>query len=316
MNLDFSDIKVLVVGDFMLDHYITGYSNRMSPEAPVPVILPKEEYSVPGGAGNVALNLNSMGVQVSCIGVIGNDMSGKTLIELLSNKGIDVSSFVSADKHQTTLKKRIYCDKKQLLRIDKEKILNSSYNKKINNLIKDKIKDCDILILSDYNKGVLNEDTISYAIKSANIPVIIDPKKKNFSIYGGATILTPNLKELRRASNIIINNNDSIIQACNKLIEENKLDYIVTTKGSEGITIVGENFFKHINTTSINDADVTGAGDTAVSALSVAFAKTKNIEVAASFANIVANIVVQKQGTSVASMDQIKKLINNNKKDL
>lgn len=316
MNLDFSDIKVLVVGDFMLDHYITGYSNRMSPEAPVPVILPKEEYSVPGGAGNVALNLNSMGVQVSCIGVIGNDMSGKTLIELLSNKGIDVSSFISADKHQTTLKKRIYCDKKQVLRIDKEKILNSSYNKKINNLIKDKIKDCDILILSDYNKGVLNEDTISYAIKSANIPVIIDPKKKNFSIYGGATILTPNLKELRRASNIIINNNDSIIQACNKLIEENKLDYIVTTKGSEGITIVGENFFKHINTTSINDADVTGAGDTAVSALSVAFAKTKNIEVAASFANIVANIVVQKQGTSVASMDQIKKLINNNKKDI
>lgn len=316
MNLDFSDIKVLVVGDFMLDHYITGYSNRMSPEAPVPVILPKEEYSVPGGAGNVALNLNSMGVQVSCIGVIGNDMSGKTLIELLSNKGIDVSSFISADKHQTTLKKRIYCDKKQVLRIDKEKILNSSYNKKINNLIKDKIKDCDILILSDYNKGVLNEDTISYAIKSANIPVIIDPKKKNFSIYGGATILTPNLKELRRASNIIINNNDSIIQACNKLIEENKLDYIVTTKGSEGITIVGENFFKHINTTSINDADVTGAGDTVVSALSVAFAKTKNIEVAASFANIVANIVVQKQGTSVASMDQIKKLINNNKKDI
>jgi len=316
VNLDFSDIKVLVVGDFMLDHYITGYSNRMSPEAPVPVILPKEEYSVPGGAGNVALNLNSMGVQVSCIGVIGNDMSGKTLIELLSNKGIDVSSFISADKHQTTLKKRIYCDKKQVLRIDKEKILNSSYNKKINNLIKDKIKDCDILILSDYNKGVLNEDTISYAIKSANIPVIIDPKKKNFSIYGGATILTPNLKELRRASNIIINNNDSIIQACNKLIEENKLDYIVTTKGSEGITIVGENFFKHINTTSINDADVTGAGDTAVSALSVAFAKTKNIEVAASFANIVANIVVQKQGTSVASMDQIKKLINNNKKDI
>ena len=114
MNLDFSDIKVLVVGDFMLDHYITGYSNRMSPEAPVPVILPKEEYSVPGGAGNVALNLNSMGVQVSCIGVIGNDMSGKTLIELLSNKGIDVSSFISADKHQTTLKKRIYCDKKQV----------------------------------------------------------------------------------------------------------------------------------------------------------------------------------------------------------
>ena len=180
MNLDFSDIKVLVVGDFMLDHYITGYSDRMSPEAPVPVLLPKEEYSVPGGAGNVALNLNSMGVQVSCIGVIGNDMAGKTLIELLSNNGIDVSSFINADKHQTTLKKRIYCDKKQVLRIDKEKVLNSSYNEKINSLIKDKIKDCDILILSDYNKGVLNEDTISYAIKSANIPVIIDPKKKNF----------------------------------------------------------------------------------------------------------------------------------------
>ena len=316
MNLDFSDIKVLVVGDFMLDHYIIGYSDRMSPEAPVPVLLPKEEYSVPGGAGNVALNLNSMGVQVSCIGVIGNDMAGKTLIELLSNNGIDVSSFINVDKHQTTLKKRIYCNKKQVLRIDKEKVLNSLYNEKINSLINNKIKDCDILILSDYNKGVLNEDTISYAIKTANIPVIIDPKKKNFSVYGGATILTPNLKELRRASNIMINNNDSIIQACNKLIEENKLDYIVTTKGSEGITIVGENFFKHINTTSINDADVTGAGDTAVSALSVAFAKTKNIEVAASFANIVANIVVQKQGTSVASMDQIKELIEKNKKDI
>ena len=150
MNLDFSDIKVLLIGDFMIDHYIIGTSNRMSPEAPVPVVTPEKEYFVPGGAENVAMNLCAMGANVSCLGFVGNDSWGKKLLSIFKNKNIDIQNIDVINNHPTTLKQRIYSDNEQIARLDTEKIIDWEPNKdSINGLY-------DVTILSDYNKGVLN----------------------------------------------------------------------------------------------------------------------------------------------------------------
>ena len=152
MNLDFSDIKVLVIGDFMIDHYIIGESNRMSPEAPVPVVVPKEEYSIPGGAGNVAMNLKLMGADVTCVGCIGNDIWGEKLLSILKNQGINTEKIEIIDDHPTTLKQRIYSDGKQVARLDTEKIINWEIDEDTTYIA----ENYDVLILSDYNLSLIH----------------------------------------------------------------------------------------------------------------------------------------------------------------
>ena len=304
MNLDFSDIKVLLIGDFMVDHYIIGTSNRMSPEAPVPVVTPEKEYSIPGGAGNVARNLCLMKADVTCIGCIGNDSWGRKLISILENEGINIENIEIIDNHPTTLKQRIYSDGKQVARLDTETIINWQPASEM----KHGYNDYDIIILSDYNKGVLNHEWFSMN----NLEnVIVDPKKDDFSHYSQANIITPNLNELQRASKIKINNNKSIVDACNELIKECNFNYIIAKKGDKGMTIVGKNnFVKHIEAHSVENPDVTGAGDTVIAALSLAFAKTKDIEISTTFANAAAAVVVGKTGTATVTIDEINNYIS------
>ena len=152
MNLDFSDIKVLLIGDFMVDHYIIGTSNRMSPEAPVPVVTPEKEYSIPGGAGNVAMNLSLMGADVTCIGCVGGDIWGEKLLAILDNENINIKGIKIIDNHPTTLKQRIYSNGEQVARLDTEKIIDWQPDSNM----KYSYSDYDIIILSDYNKGALN----------------------------------------------------------------------------------------------------------------------------------------------------------------
>ena len=301
MNLDFSDIKVLVVGDFMIDHYIIGTSNRMSPEAPVPVVTPEKEYSTPGGAGNVAMNLCLMGADVTCMGYVGNDIWGEKLLSILNSEGIKTEGIEIVKNHPTTLKQRIYSDNKQVTRLDTEKIMDWQSRPNIT-------QDYDIIILSDYNKGVLNN--LWFNINDLE-NVIVDPKKDSFSHYKGSTIITPNLNELHKASNIDIKDNESIVSACNALIKENSLKYIVAKKGNRGITIVGnDNFVQHIEAHPVESPDVTGAGDTVIAALSIAYAKTNDIKFSAEFANAAAAIVVGKSGTATATVKEIKELLS------
>ena len=303
MNLDFSDIKVLLIGDFMIDHYIMGTSNRMSPETPVPVVIPEKEYSIPGGAGNVAMNLCLMGADVTCIGYVGNDIWGKKLLSILENEGINIENIEIIDNHPTTLKQRIYSDGKQVARLDSERIIDWQPDSEIK-------YDYNIIILSDYNKGVLNHSWFS--INNLD-NVIVDPKKDDFNHYSQANIITPNLNELQRASKIEINNNKSLVDACNELIQECNFNYIIAKKGDKGITIVGKNnFVKHIEAHSVENPDVTGAGDTVVAALSLAFAKTKDIEVSATVANAAAAVVVEKTGTATVTIDEINNYISIN----
>ena len=303
MKLDFSDITILLVGDFMIDHYVTGTSNRMSPEAPVPVVVPKEEYSIPGGAGNVAMNLRAMGANVVCLGVVGDDIWGEVLLSTLKNEDINVDNIDIIKNHPTTLKQRIYSDGKQVARIDTEKILDWRF--KISDYTVDNYDAC---IVSDYNKGVIKDTNIDTNI------LIVDPKKDDFSFYKKAHIITPNLNELQRATKIKIKDDQSIVDACNELIEKNNFNYIVAKRGAQGITVVGKNnFIKHIKAHSIKNPDVTGAGDTVISALSIAYAKTQDIELSAIFANNAAAAAVNKSGTATVTIEEINNYIRLNK---
>ncbi len=314
MNLDFSDIKVLVIGDFMIDHYIMGESNRMSPEAPVPVVVPKEEFSIPGGAGNVAMNLKLMGADVTCVGCIGNDIWGEKLLSILKNEGINTERIEIIDDHPTTLKQRIYSDGKQVARLDTEKIINWE----IDDFTTDIAENYDVMILSDYNKGVLHNSDLFLTLISASQlspdnrleTIIVDPKKDDFDHYNGVNIITPNLDELQKATKMKIDDNESIIKACRKLIEEYSIEYVVAKKGDKGITVVGEdNFVKHIKPHTVENPDVTGAGDTVIAALSIVYAKTNDIEFSAKFANAAAAIAVDKTGTASVTIDEINNYI-------
>ena len=300
MNLDFSDITVLLIGDFMIDHYIIGTSTRMSPEAPVPVVIPEKEYSIPGGAGNVAMNLSLLGADVTCIGNVGNDIWGKKLLSILKNEGIKTEGIELINDHPTALKQRIYSNGKQVARLDTEKIINWQPNSEVQ-------QNYDIIILSDYNKGVLNN--LWFDLSNLD-NVIVDPKKDSFNHYRGANIITPNLNELKKASNIDIKDDKSIIDACNQLIKENNFKYIVAKKGDQGMTIVGANsFVKHVEAHTIENPDVTGAGDTVIAALSLAYSQTKDIELSTKIANAAAAIVVGKNGTATTSVEEIEELL-------
>lgn len=286
----------------MIDHYIMGTSDRISPEAPVPVVTPRKEYSIPGGAGNVAMNLSAMGANIKCLGVVGDDIWGKKLLSILKSQNIDIDSIDVIPNHPTTLKQRIYSDGKQVARLDTEKIIDEHY---FSNIYFSKyLKNQHACIVSDYNKGVIQNANIN-----ANI-VIVDPKKDNFSLYKNADIITPNFNELQRSTKIRIHDNQSIIDACKDLICKYNFKYIVAKNGSKGMIVVGkDNFVKHIKAHYVESPDVTGAGDTVIAALSIAYAKTQDIEFSANFANSAAAIAVSKSGTATAELEDIDKLL-------
>lgn len=305
MNLNFSKIKVLLIGDFMIDHYIIGSSNRMSPEAPVPVVIPEEEYSIPGGAGNVAMNLSALGSDVTCLGVVGEDSFGNKLIEILNDNNVNTKYIEKIKNYHTTLKKRIYCNGTQVARIDKEKLIDWSPNQ-LDSL---DYTDYDIIILSDYNKGVLKRP---WFIKPRETHVVLDPKNKKWEhLFIHSNIITPNLNELKELTEMDIIDSSSILKACNKLIKENNFDYVIAKKGDKGISIIGKNNSEiHINPHFVDNPDVTGAGDTVIAAFSLAYAKTNDIKFSAEFANTAAACVVGKTGTATVTINEINNYIN------
>lgn len=301
MSFDFQSIKVLVVGDLMIDNYIMGSSSRLSPEAPVPVIIPTRNYSIAGGAANVAMNMSSLGAQVSCAGVIGDDLWGEKLLSILNEKGIDTTYIDKIKDFKTTLKQRIYSNNKQIARIDDEEILNQKctfMDKKFNNY--------DVIILSDYNKGVLTTDWFQ---KPKSALVFLDPKE-SFVNFNHCDIITPNINELKQLSGNNINSEEEIKESCKKILKKYNLKYIIAKKGEKGITIIGNNdYVKHIKARFVENADVTGAGDTVISSISLAFAVTNDIEKSAEFAINASALAVSKPGTATVTIDEINNYI-------
>ena len=314
MKLDFSNINVLVVGDFMLDSFILGSSNRISPEAPVPVVLTKEKNIVLGGAGNVINNLYALGCNIFPFGVVGNDSAGKMIIDMLNSINVDTSGIISDSEHISTKKERIFIDGKQVLRLDEEvKIDINKYQKSIEDYCISIIENVDIIIISDYNKGVVSKKIVEFLITKAkdnNIKVIIDPKKLDFSDYRNANIITPNISELERAANKKINDDYQLELACKALIKENNFEFILVTKSEKGMSLIGYDNIFHIDPIFVENPDVSGAGDTVVATLASCLALGMNANESAEIANISASMVVAKHGTSTISLDDLKNNIN------
>lgn len=302
-------IKILVIGDLMLDKYIWGSANRLSPEAPVPVVKIEEENFSLGGACNVANNLIAMGAFVSIYGVVGNDAEGSLLHDFLVNKGIDSHCYKS--NRPTTTKMRIMASKHQMLRLDKES--NTPLESKIYEAmfedIQGSITTYHCMILSDYLKGVLSPAFTQKLIKLANsfdIPVLCDPKGSDYAKYKHATLLTPNKKEAMEATHVNIHNDKTLLEALQKMRKICSLTYPLITLSEEGIAYLDSDLALHKKPTIAKEVyDVSGAGDTVIAALALQLAKGESIEEATKFANAAAAVVIGKIGSATATLKEI-----------
>ena len=302
--------KVLVIGDLMIDHYLWGSANRISPEAPVQVVDIDNESTVLGGAGNVVNNLRALGCSVGVISAIGKDEAGSELKEMLNS--IETKSYLIEQKNRKTSKKsRIIASHSQVVRYDKESkedITEESCHA-IFEEFKFIVDDYDIVLLSDYGKGVLTSkltlNLIEYA-NSKNKRVLVDPKGDDYSKYFGAYLLTPNKKEAQEATKIDIKNNDSLLDALQSLKQTANLTIPLITLSEDGIAILDENN-KIINkpTVAREVYDVTGAGDTVLASLGYCLAQNLDIGKSLEFANLAAGVVVGKLGSATASLEEI-----------
>ncbi|MDX4036294.1 D-glycero-beta-D-manno-heptose-7-phosphate kinase [Aliarcobacter skirrowii] len=308
ININFKP-NILVIGDLMIDHYLWGSCDRISPEAPVQVVNVKKENSVLGGAGNVINNLVSLGSSVEVISVIGDDSVANELKTLLSNIGVAFDNLVVEKGRKTSKKSRLMASNQQVLRYDSESVDEISQNSstKILEILEKNIKNYSAIILSDYKKGVLTTTLTQDIIKLANrhkIKVLADPKGKDFSKYKGAYTLTPNKKEAMEATNIDIKDEKSLVEALKSLKQNCNLEVSLITLSEQGIAIFDDELFTS-PTAAREVFDVTGAGDTVIASITFALSCGVDIKKALYFANLAAGVVVGKIGSATASLDEI-----------
>ena len=300
---------IAVIGDLMIDHYIWGSCERISPEAPVPIVSVNRESSVLGGAGNVINNLHSLGAEVSVFSVVGCDIHAKEMDRLLLKTKSKKVTLIHEDGRRTTKKSRIIASNQQVIRYDDETIKEISFfseNSLFDNLQKD-FEDYDVILLSDYGKGLLTISLTQQIIALAqefDIPVLVDPKGSDFRKYRGATLLTPNKKEAIIATKIDIDSKESLNVAISTLKRNLNLKYSIITLSEEGIALLN-NRLKIIPTVAREVFDVTGAGDTVLASLGVALASGFPIIEACEFANKAAAVVVAKVGSATVSLNEI-----------
>lgn len=310
----FSSLKVGVIGDVMLDTYMWGQVERISPEAPVPIVtLHHKEYRV-GGAGNVALNCQSLGAQVSVLSVTGDDQHGVLLRELLEKNHIDTAFLLKSAGRITTNKTRIISRNQQMMRLDEE--MTGDLDKKDEKALLEKVQEFissskpDVIIFEDYNKGILTEKIIrevTRLCKQAGVLTAVDPKRKNFFTYTQADIFKPNLKEVKEGLNLLI---DEINQPVLKNIHEELkkiLHHSVSfiTLSEKGVFFQQENNAGLISSHIRNVADVSGAGDTVIAVAAMVYAATKNVHLMAEIANIAGGIVCEEVGTVAINKEKL-----------
>lgn len=300
---------LLVVGDLMLDHYLWGACERISPEAPVQVVDIKNETTVLGGAGNVLSNLASLGAKVHVASVIGNDPNGNALVEKLRTLGIGHQSLVRQEGRKTSKKSRVMASHQQVVRFDaesKEPVTAQSEEALLAH-VQALLGSVDALLLSDYGKGVLTPSLTQKLISLARarqIPCLIDPKGKDYSKYRGATLITPNRAEAALATNISITDEAALLNAGMKLKNDLDLTYAIITLSEDGMAIFGDTVEK-IPTVAREVYDVTGAGDTVLASLGFALACGLGITEAALFATSAAAVVVGKLGSATTTLEEI-----------
>ena len=310
----FKNKKILVVGDIMLDKYIWGDVSRISPEAPVQVVHVQKESYAPGGASNVASNIAALNGKAFVVGIAGNDAAKNILIQELKNREINIEGiFVENDK-PTTQKVRIVVRSQQLLRVDYEnkEHLHEDIQNKMAAFFDNIIKDVDVVVISDYAKGVITTEICNRLIKIArdkNKAIIVDPKPKHRDFYANVTLITPNNAEASEMTNIEDESDDDVVEIGNKLMKYLNSNVLIT-RGDKGISLFEKNGnIKHIPTNAREVYSLIGAGDTVVATIALALASGANLEEAATLANIAAGIKVGKIGTASVSIEEIKKEI-------
>ncbi len=306
----FAAARVLVLGDVMLDRYVSGTASRLSPEAPIPVLRPTTSRATLGGAANVALNVATLGGQVSLVGVIGDDPAGMEVTRLMAESGI-TSHLVIAPGRPTTAKTRFMVGVHQLLRLDEETTSAIAPVTATNLLhhFADALGTADVVILSDYAKGAMTDAVLQSALKQAQAAgrvVIADPKRDSFAVYRGATILTPNEHEVRQATHIEAADDADADRAGRRALDDTGGEAVLVTRSAKGLTLVRRDQpALHLPTRAREVADVSGAGDTLVAALAVALGAGAALPEAAMLANITAGISVGKQGTATVGREEL-----------
>jgi len=316
----FAKAHVLVIGDIMLDTYYEGDAQRISPEAPVPVVKIEKTRYLLGGAGNVARNICAFGASSKIISIVGDDFAGNTINTLLETAGVFCDLIISKNR-PSTIKSRIFARNQQMIRFDEEvdsEILETE-KKELLQKIESSIKNGSIIILSDYGKGLLYKNLINdiYEIaenKNFKKPLIfIDPKPVNKSYYKNAFLLTPNTKEVAELVNRKVSSKEEIIEAGKELKKQLNAQNLLITLGAQGMALFCDNGIYHITSTAKQVFDVTGAGDTVIATLATCLSVNTDMEKACNIATLAAGIVVEKVGSATASKDELEEAITNTK---
>jgi rfaE bifunctional protein kinase chain/domain len=316
----FPKVKILVVGDIMMDRFIWGKVSRISPEAPVPVVLFEKEELILGGAANVVNNIHSLGGEVSLCGVVGDDEYGEKILRKIDEMGVKTDGIFEEKDRRTTVKTRIIAHQhpyqQQLARIDQETTDHPKpyTSRSLLNFISEHIVNFGGIVISDYGKGVLTRKLSQIIIQKAKRYkkfIMVDPKPKNFSFYEGATVITPNAKEAGEASGVPVTDLSSLKKAGRILLNKSRCSVLIITQGEEGMTVFESSNSSFPVTTVAKDVyDVTGAGDTVIGTLALAWGAGAKVKEAAMLANYAAGIVVGKMGTATATREDLIEAIN------
>lgn len=302
---DFSRARVLVAGDVMLDRYLFGVTNRLSPEAPVPVVHVRSSDDRPGGAANVAVNLATLGARTSLVGVVGEDAEAKILEHLVVQQGIDCR-FARSSKWPTITKTRVQSRGQQLIRLDREEPSGEARDAAVLALIRESLVGVEIVVLSDYGKGALKRaPEIIAACRDAGVPVLVDPKGNDFGRYRGASLITPNQSEFEAVAGHCESDNQ-LIERAGRMVEELELDALLVTLSEKGMLLVqagGEPVL--VSTQAKEVFDVTGAGDMVIATLAAALASGTELQAAAMLANLAAGLVVGKIGVASVTTSEL-----------
>lgn len=307
----FSEKRIVVIGDLMLDRYLWGSVTRISPEAPVPVVDVDRETFEFGGAANVVQNVQALHAKVIPVGVIGNDRSGERIKDLFMKKGLITDGLIIDKGRPTTVKTRVIADSHHIVRTDREEKrgISKQIQNKIVEYVKNHIKDVDSIILQDYNKGLLVPHLITALIRLAterNKHVYVDPKFDHFFDYKGVTVFKPNMKEVMDKLGIRLNSDDVLGKAGKKLLNELQCQAVLITMGELGIALFEkEKPWIKIPTRAVKVHDVSGAGDTVIAALAVAIAAGANFREAATIANHAAGLVCEEVGIVPVNRDRL-----------
>ena len=305
----FQHARLLVIGDVMLDRYWHGQASRVSPEAPVPVVKVGNREDRPGGAGNVALNMAALGSAVRLVGIVGNDETGLELLSRLNAAGVYCDFLQSADK-PTITKLRVIGQHQQLIRLDFEQEFEAADIIGLQGKVKSLIGDSQVMVLSDYGKGALQETANLIELgRSKDIPIIVDPKGANFEKYRGATLLTPNLSEFEAVAGYS-NNEEEFVNKGLRLVKDLNLEAILITRGEHGMTLIRPDSPElHLPARAQEVFDVTGAGDTVISVLAAAMAAGNGLADSTALANLAAGLVVGKLGTAAISGPELRRAV-------